>query len=76
MSAIGHVKVVRGDELQVSGGQTEGMTRMNAITDMSDQLCSTGEYTHGRQRGAKSEGSDGIRMVVMTAKNGGHETEG
>ena len=26
-----------------SGAQTEGMIRMNAITDMPEQVCGTGE---------------------------------
>ncbi|KAF2000275.1 hypothetical protein P154DRAFT_522746 [Amniculicola lignicola CBS 123094] len=36
------VQVKRGSEINApSGGQTEGMIRMNAIVDMSDQLCGT-----------------------------------
>lgn len=38
----GAVKVVKGDNLKTSGAQTEGMIRMNAIADMSDQICGTG----------------------------------
>jgi hypothetical protein len=38
------VQVKSGAEITVaSGAQTEGMIRMNAITDMSDQLCGTGK---------------------------------
>ncbi|KAB2570567.1 Cupin RmlC-type [Lasiodiplodia theobromae] len=37
----GAVKVVKGDNLKTSGAQTEGMIRMNAIADMSDQICGT-----------------------------------
>lgn len=38
----GAVKVVKGENLKTSGAQTEGMIRMNAIADMSDQICGTG----------------------------------
>ncbi|ORY19812.1 RmlC-like cupin domain-containing protein [Clohesyomyces aquaticus] len=38
----GEVQVKKGSEISApSGAQTEGMIRMNAITDMSDQLCGT-----------------------------------
>jgi len=37
----GEVRVTKGSSLKTSGGQTEGMIRMNAITDMSDQICGT-----------------------------------
>ncbi len=36
---MGEVKVTKGSSLVQSGGQTEGMLRMNAITDLSDQIC-------------------------------------
>ncbi|PSN69853.1 hypothetical protein BS50DRAFT_631823 [Corynespora cassiicola Philippines] len=36
------VQVKRGSDINApSGAQTEGMIRMNAITDMSDQICGT-----------------------------------
>jgi hypothetical protein len=39
----GEVRVKKGSEINApSGGQTEGMIRMNAITDLSDQICGTG----------------------------------
>ena len=39
----GEVYVKKSSEINApSGGQTEGMIRMNAITDMSDQICGTG----------------------------------
>jgi hypothetical protein len=38
---MGEVHVARGSDLGVSGGQTEGMIRMNAITNLSDQVCGT-----------------------------------
>ncbi|KAF2427561.1 hypothetical protein EJ08DRAFT_637284 [Tothia fuscella] len=38
---MGEVQVTKSAELVASGGQTEGMIRMNAITDLSDQLCGT-----------------------------------
>lgn len=41
MVLAGAVKVVRSDSLKQSGSQTEGMIRMNAISDMSDQVCGT-----------------------------------
>ncbi|KAF2476596.1 uncharacterized protein BDR25DRAFT_277853 [Lindgomyces ingoldianus] len=38
----GDVQVKKGSEINApSGAQTEGMIRMNAITDMSDQICGT-----------------------------------
>ncbi|KAF2088859.1 hypothetical protein K490DRAFT_64071 [Saccharata proteae CBS 121410] len=36
-----YVSVAKGGNLKQSGGQTDGMVRMNAITGMSDQLCGT-----------------------------------
>jgi len=39
MSTSKSVKVVSGDSLETSGGQTEGMIRQNALQDVSDQLC-------------------------------------
>lgn len=41
MSEPRKVCVTKGDTLVASGGQTEGMIRMNAITNLSDQLCAT-----------------------------------
>ncbi|KAF4308804.1 Cupin RmlC-type [Botryosphaeria dothidea] len=41
MVLAGAVKVVRSGSLKQSGSQTEGMIRMNAISDMSDQVCGT-----------------------------------
>ncbi|KAF2876959.1 hypothetical protein BDV95DRAFT_481374 [Massariosphaeria phaeospora] len=39
---LGEVEVKKAAEINApSGGQTEGMIRMNAITDMSDQICGT-----------------------------------
>ncbi|KAE9968468.1 hypothetical protein EG328_007547 [Venturia inaequalis] len=39
---MGEVHLTKGSSLIApSGGQTEGMIRMNAITDLSDQLCGT-----------------------------------
>lgn len=38
---MSEVKVTKGSSLQQSGGQTEGMIRMNALVDVSDQLCGT-----------------------------------
>ncbi|KAF2797769.1 hypothetical protein K505DRAFT_322370 [Melanomma pulvis-pyrius CBS 109.77] len=36
----GEVQVKKGSELTAaSGAQTEGMTRINAITNLSDQIC-------------------------------------
>jgi hypothetical protein len=41
----GTVQIKKGSEINApSGGQTEGMIRMNAITDMSDQVCGTGKW--------------------------------
>ena len=40
---MGEVKVTKGSSLKQSGGQTEGMIRMNALTDVSDQICGTCE---------------------------------
>jgi hypothetical protein len=41
----GTVQIKKGSEIDApSGGQTEGMIRMNAITDMSNQVCGTGKY--------------------------------
>ncbi|OCL11069.1 hypothetical protein AOQ84DRAFT_202669 [Glonium stellatum] len=38
----GEVQVKKASEINApSGAQTEGMIRMNAITDMSDQICGT-----------------------------------
>jgi hypothetical protein len=40
------VQVKKASELNApSGGQTDGMTRINAIVDMSDQICGSGEYS-------------------------------
>lgn len=40
------VHVTKGSSLTTpSGGQTQGMIRMNAITNLSDQLCGTGKKT-------------------------------
>ncbi|KAL1634330.1 hypothetical protein SLS56_002340 [Neofusicoccum ribis] len=41
MVLAGAVKVIKSETLKASGAQTEGMIRMNAITNMSDQLCGT-----------------------------------
>ncbi|OJD36837.1 mannose-6-phosphate isomerase [Diplodia corticola] len=41
----GAVKVVRSESLKTSGPQTEGMIRMNGISDMSDQICGTSAYS-------------------------------
>jgi hypothetical protein len=38
-SNMSEVKITKGSSLQQSGGQTDGMIRMNAITDSSDQIC-------------------------------------
>ena len=44
------VQVKKGSEINApSGAQTEGMIRMNAIVDLSDQICGTGEFLHQRQ---------------------------
>jgi hypothetical protein len=49
------VQVKKASELNApSGSQTDGMTRINAIVDMSDQICGSGEYslmTFARQPG-------------------------
>ncbi|KAF2254937.1 hypothetical protein BU26DRAFT_514768 [Trematosphaeria pertusa] len=38
----GEVQIKKGSEINAaSGAQTEGMIRMNAITDMSNQICGT-----------------------------------
>ncbi|KAF2815112.1 uncharacterized protein BDZ99DRAFT_190685 [Mytilinidion resinicola] len=38
----GEVQVKKASEINApTGAQTEGMIRMNAITDMSDQICGT-----------------------------------
>jgi hypothetical protein len=40
------VQVKKAPELNApSGGQTDGMTRINAIVDMSDQICGSGEFS-------------------------------
>lgn len=36
---MSEVKVTKGKDLKESGGQTQGMIRMNALVDVSDQLC-------------------------------------
>ena len=42
----GEVQVKKASELNApSGGQTDGMTRINAIVDMSDQVCGSGEFS-------------------------------
>ena len=41
MSQNRQVCVTKRESLTVSGGQTEGMIRMNAITDLSDQICAS-----------------------------------
>ncbi|KAK7518901.1 uncharacterized protein IWZ02DRAFT_234447 [Phyllosticta citriasiana] len=41
MVRAGAVKVVKADSLRESKAQTEGITRWNAIEDMSDQVCGT-----------------------------------
>jgi uncharacterized RmlC-like cupin family protein len=38
---MGEVKVTKANDLKLSGGQTEGMTRLAALTDVSDQICGT-----------------------------------
>jgi len=35
------VVVTKSDELKVSGGQTEGMIRQNALTNLTDCLCAS-----------------------------------
>lgn len=44
MVRAGAVKVVRAESLRENTAQTEGITRWNAIQDMSDQVCGTGEW--------------------------------
>lgn len=39
----GQVHFVPGSSLKTSGGQTDGMTRANALTGVSDQLCSSSQ---------------------------------
>jgi len=40
------VQVKKASELNApSGGQTDGMTRINAIVDISDQICGSGEFS-------------------------------
>ncbi|KAK8213842.1 hypothetical protein HDK77DRAFT_169335 [Phyllosticta capitalensis] len=41
MVRAGAVKVVRAESLRENTAQTEGITRWNAIQDMSDQVCGT-----------------------------------
>jgi len=36
---MSHVQVTRASGLKVSGPQTEGMLRLAAFTDISDQIC-------------------------------------
>lgn len=38
---MAEVRVTKAASLKVSGGQTEGMIRMSALTDVSDQICGT-----------------------------------
>lgn len=35
------VRITRANELKSGGPQTEGMIRMGALTDVSDQICGT-----------------------------------
>lgn len=61
----GEVKVKKSSEItSPSGPQSDGMERIPAIVDMSDQICGTGRYLiHGYS-------SDGhmLRYAVMLAK--------
>jgi hypothetical protein len=60
----GEVQVKRASEINApSGAQTAGMIRMNAITDMSDQICGT-----GNSRGSNSVVFEAKSYPVMIAK--------
>lgn len=52
---MGEVRVTKGSNLKVSGGQTEGMIRMSALTDVSDQICGTCTRTRIHYLGFPSE---------------------
>lgn len=61
----GEVQIKKGSEINAaSGAQTEGMIRMNAITDMSNQICGTGEPRE-KERHLKYRG---LNAPVMVAK--------
>lgn len=50
MVRAGAVKVAKAGNLKPSGPQTEGMSRMNVFTGISDQLCGTSETPQRKTR--------------------------
>jgi hypothetical protein len=58
----GEVKVKKASEIKAPDGpQTDGMIRMAAIVDMSDQICGTGTQTRCRL-------ATPLTLIVMIAK--------